>query len=114
MTKNKTKYYIVCFKDRNKYGFTIEKQDLKTAFYCLNDCLNSGLYQEIVFRVYKSDKCGFSSDAPVLSWNDRENALKMNCNLTARGIKAYKHYLTRFINYIKSYGYTPKYTIAEV
>lgn len=76
MTKNKTKYYIVCFKDRNKYGF--------------------------------------SSDAPILSWNDRENALKMNCNLTARGIKAYKHYLTRFINYIKAYGYMPKYTIAEV
>ena len=110
----KTEYYIICFTDINKNGFDIKKQDLTTAFYCLNDCLNSGLYQSVCFGVEKIDKCGFSRYAPVLKYDRCENTLKISEFLTAAGVKHYKHYLTRFINYINLYGYTPKYTIKTV
>ena len=109
--RDNTTYFIICFKNLNENGFSIEKQDLKTAFYCLNDCLNSGLYQKIVFGIEKRDKYGFSAYTPVLTWDYSENALNLNHSLTTQGKKAYKHYLTRFINYIGLYGYKPKYTI---
>lgn len=91
----KNRYYeITCFTDLNSSGFTIAKPDLKTAFYVFRDCVKSGLYSNVIFRVV-SDFGYCQTDAPMIE-SIKGDFVYMTKNKN--------WYYSRFLNYIKVGG----------
>ena len=97
MNDIKKRYYnIVAFRNvepvngRFESGLIFSKNDLKTAFYCLRECVNSGLYNSVVLRVETVYKSGVETSTPVIIY-DVKTGLKY-------GVKNY--YMNRFTNYL--------------
>ena len=93
----KKRYYSITFFTAGKYyGETIEKNDIKTAFYCFRDLINSGLYYKVVFRVETAYKCGVNTSDPKIVYTD-----KTGVNFASKKIN---YHYNAFKRYIACYG----------
>lgn len=92
-------YTITFFTAGENYGETIEKNDIKTAFYCFRDLINSGLYYNVVFRVETVYKCGVNISAPKIY------ADKNGVNFASKKIN---YHYNAFKRYIDNYGSSKK------
>ena len=92
------RFYKIDAYMRNGKQLELTKTNLISAFYCLRECINSGLYREIYFTVYEKDetnkyllneKCFLPSGDGFIKWTKRAN-----------------WYYNRFKKYIQEYGTT--------
>lgn len=90
------RFYKIDTYMKNGAHYELTKTNLHTAFYCLRDCINSGLYCKIFFAVYEKDatnkyllneKLSFRAGDGFIQWNNTAN-----------------WYFERFKSFIRKYG----------